>query len=1075
MSLDTMLTLAPVLAPAPLVGAALGTFFVFLLLGLGALAVTAALDRAMGKERALLAYAAAVVVFTAVVLRDRADLSGPPPRPREDTVLAGFAAKRTLAPAPMARPSFESGGRDRRNPYERVSDTRPLPPVEIDLPPEIALEVPLPPTVPGLAPSARRLLRGTLPALDPNDASVPLQVAPVVFEQYVPTPEDVYDWVDVGGKQTFVAIVAIDGVRRGESGFRALERRLAGGEGIDKMQVEWALIGSAEQATKAGLDPTSVAKKSKGNRNTDPAAKFGVWNLRRTVENTYEQAVRRVLGIEPVEATMNLRGLQEAAREMAVLGRTGKEQREGWRRAVLLLERARAVAEKAHPPEVQAEVLVSLVEAYNALKDEQAALRALSAYAKAVPTRAEPWIRLGDAALVGMGLPDQSLAYFTKAKGLEEGNERVALGLGDALTALGRDRDALAAYGRAGASFDAQVRRAEAALRVGELPQARQAADAALAQRGDHPRALLARGGVLYALGDLAGAKSAYAMAATSAEAAGAWRAQALYNLGLCHWRLCETRAAAGAFEACELALRQGASPGRRDDETVSPSLGRALIAMALKAPPPADPAAPAADPAAVAAAALPPLGIEPGQAGQFLSAAREEAARTSYLEHLAGVLATRAGNTAAAIRALRRSLDLAPDASELDGWLAINHLRWGLETAGRATQGEAGSSRSALGDENARLDAILALPSAEHHEAAVAFASRAARADGVSAKTVAATLREAWVLLQAQHLSARKRFELAREACDRILKRNDDRNLLEQPAALCMRAYASYRLGGDENYDACQQDLVLVLGKVPAAEEGQPVQPWAAWRTWADKTLTRVKHWRSLEEKVVSFEGMSQLTKEWVTAERSSVKVSLEPEGGLLVFEGKADKDGSMADPTVAAYCQAFFDKSTFEEVRLKLRIPTTQEDGSRANNIFFGVGVQGATSTSGAGAGGIGGRHPGVLLCFEKGLVAARIGTGLSAQWKEGNVARVRDEAGNERAWPAGEWVEVRIVREDAREGLMAVYLNDEQVPVVSDKVSGFKGVSGKAELWLGGWSPSALPYDVKVKDIRVVRVRK
>ena len=33
------------------------------------------------------------------------------------------------------------------------------------------------------------------------------------------------------------------------------------------------------------------------------------------------------------------------------------------------------------------------------------------------------------------------------------------------------------------------------------------------------------------------------------------------------------------------------------------------------------------------------------------------------------------------------------------------------------------------------------------------------------------------------------------------------------------------------------------------------------------------------------------------------------------------------------------------------------------------------------------------------------------------------------------------------------MSVYLGDDPVPVVSDKVSGFKSVSGKAELWLGG----------------------
>jgi tetratricopeptide (TPR) repeat protein len=1048
---------------------AFGTFMLFVLLGLGALVATAALDRAMGKERALLLYAVVVLLFTMFVLKDKADDAGTP-QPRADSVLQNVVGKRVLAPNPLAHPAFGSPGEERRNPYARQTDTRPLPPIEIDLPPEIPLDFPLPPTVPGLAPPARRVLRGTLPVLDPADASLPIDVAAIAFEEYKPTPEDVYDWVDNGGKQTFVAIVAINGLRRGQDGYRALERQLAGGEGLDKLQVEWSLIGTAEQATKAGLDPASVAKKSKGNRSTDPGSRWPLWSLKRSVENLYEQAVRLRLGIEPVDQTMNLRGLLEAAKEMATIGRTGKEDREGWRRAVVLLERARVVAEKAHPPEVQAEVLMALVEAYQALKDEQAALRSLTAFAKTVPTRAEPWVRLGELALHSLGLPEQALAYLEKARAIEQNNERVALGQGDAYTLLGRDRDALAAYARAGSSFESQVRRSEASLRLGEVAPARQAAEAALGLKPDHPRALIARGAALYAAGDLAGAKGSFAMAGTSTAESGVWRAQALYDLGLTCWRLGETRAAVGAFTACEAALRLGASPGRRDDETVSPSLGRALVALALKPPAPVDPNAPAGEPVATPP---PPLDVARESIGEYLSAARDEAARTSYLEHVAGALATSQGNTAAAIRALRRALVLAPDASELDGWLAINHLRWGIETAGRPASAEPVEASGALmQDENARLEAVLAQPAAVHHEAAVAFATRAALADGVSTKDIASTLREAWVRLQAQHLTARQRFESARATTERILKRSEVRDFIEQPAALSMRAYAAYRLGGDENYDSCQQDLNAVLAKV----KDDKAEPWYTWREWAQKTLDRVKHWRSLEEKLVSFEGVSELTKEWSTDQSSEVSVEPDGEGGVLAFEGKAKQDGSITDPTAVALNQNLFDKATFVELRLKLRIPMKQADGSRANNITFGVGVQGATSVTGNNVGGVPARHPGFTLLYDKGNVAARIGTGLDPEFKDGEVKRVRDKtSGKELEWPTEEWVEVRIVREDAKEGLISVYLGNDPEPVLRDKVSGFKGVSGKAELWIGGFSPGAMPYDVQVKDIRIVRTKK
>lgn|GEM_PF-1990791 len=1052
--------------------AAFGTFLTFVVLGLGALAVTAALDRLLGKERALLLYALALLAFTALVLKDKAVDPGEA-KPKPETALQRVVGKRVLAPNLLARPAFEApgAGDERRNVFERTTDTRPLPPIEIELPPEIALEFPLPPTVPGLAPQARRPLRGAAPTLSASDTSIPLDVAPIVFDEYVLTPEDSYDWVDAQGKTVFVAIVAINGVRRGEEGYRQLERQLAGGEGSDKLQVEWSLIGSSEQAAKGGLDAISVAKRSKGSRTTSEGSRFPQWSLRRSVENVYDLSVRMELGSEPVATTKNLRGLLKVAEDMAKVGATGKEDREGWRRAVLLLERALAVAQQTSGLDVQADVLVRLVEAYQALKDEQSALRALTAYAKAAPTRSQPWVKLGRLALEGLGLPEQALIYFATARELEPTSPEVALGEGDAYTLQARDRDALAAYTRAGASFEAQVGRAEAALRLGDLAQARQASDAALNLKNDHPRALLARGAILYSRGELAGAKGAFAMAATSSAESGVWRAQALYNLGLTCWRLAETRAAVGAFAACEAALHMGASPSRRDDETVSPSLGRALVAMALAAPTPVDPAAPAAATGDGTAPEAAPLDVTRGAVGEYLSAARDEAGRNSYLEHLAGVLATNQGNTEAAIRSLRRALALAPEATELDSWLALNHLRWGAATAGRAAGVEA-IEVPAGADEAARVEASLARPSAQQYEAAVAFAARAAAGDGVDAKMFRSTLRETWVRLQAEHLSPRRRFEAAREAADRILKRSENRDLLEQPAALCMRAYANYRLGGDEQYDACQQDLLLVLGKVKPDEPSE----WLPWREYAAKTLEKVKHWRSLEEKVVSFEGLSELTKDWIKAESGGILLNIDSGTGVLGFKGKAGRDGTLAEPLVAAVCQTLFDKATFVEARLKLRIPTANADGSRANNVFFGVAVQGATSPAGAGVGGVTARHPGISLFFEKGLVAARVGSGtLMAAFKDGDVHRVHDEAGKERPWPAGEWVDVRIVREDAKEGLMAIYLGNDPLPAVSDKISGFKGVSGKAELWIGGWSPMTTPFDMQVKDIRIVRIRK
>jgi tetratricopeptide (TPR) repeat protein len=1051
---------ASLTVPLVLAGA-FGTFLLFVVLGLGALAVTAALDRVLGKERALLLYAVALLVFTWVVLKDRAAV-GSDPIVRQDTVLAQAAAKREMRPNLLARPPFQGTGDDeRRNGFARVTDTRPLPPVELELPPEVSLDFPLPPTVPGPGPAARRLLRGPLPELSTHETSSPLEVTPIRFDDYQLKPDDVYDVVEKDGRPLYVAIVALNGVRASDPSFKGLLRQLVAGEDADRLQVEWAMIGSAEQAMKGGLDPAVVAKRSQGNRSTDPAKRFDRWILKRTVENLYAEALRQELGSENLEAVKDVSRLMRAAQRMADVGATGKEGGAGWTHAVRILERAFAVSRESQTPEAQAEVLVALIHAYRAVKDEQAALRALTAYAQAMPTRSQPWVWLGDLALQSLGLPDEALLYYAKARSIDPQSEAVALGEGDAFTQLGRHKDAAAAYARAGGGFAAQVRKSEAALRLGELSQARSAADAALSSQPDHPRALLARGGVLYAQGDLAGARGAFSMAAASTAENAVWRAQALYDLGLTAWRLGETRAALGAFDACEAALKLGASPGRSDDEMVSPSLGRALVALALKAPDPASEASAGAGEATPAVSA--PLAITREQVGSYLSAARDEARRVSYLEHVAGVLASQQGNTAAAIRSLRRALVLAPDSTELDGWLAVNHLRWGFATAGRAAASGEGAGPAA--DEAQTVERVLAMPSGEHFAAAVAFAVRAAESDLVDPKAFRAQLRECWVRLQAEHLSPRRRFEAAREAAEKVLKRSD---LREQPAALCMRAFASYRLGGDEMYDSCQQDLGLVLDKVPE----EPVGPWTPWRRYAEATLARVKHWRSLEEKVVSFEGLTQLTKEWLTFEKGGVRVRLE--GGLLTFEGKAEKDGSVLEPIAAVVNQTLFDKAQFEELRLKIRIPATQE-GSAANNIVFGIGVQGTTSTSGQGAAGVAPRHPGISIFYDKARVAARVGTGRQNAWKDGEVHRKREDDGAERPWPSGEWVDVRIVREDAKEGVMAIYLGGDQFPVVSDHVSGFKGVSGKAELWIGGWSASATPYEVQLKDIRIVRKKK
>src|SRR5207247_1255356 len=145
-----------------------GTFLLFLLAGLGALAVTALLDRAIGKERALLLYAVGLVALTFVMRPVPPD----PIQPKtKDLVFEAKADPST--PLRLAGDVFASAPlKDRdRNAFREHSDTNPLPPVDLAQPPAVALAYPLPPTVPGVGPESRRIYRGALPAVAVGDGS----------------------------------------------------------------------------------------------------------------------------------------------------------------------------------------------------------------------------------------------------------------------------------------------------------------------------------------------------------------------------------------------------------------------------------------------------------------------------------------------------------------------------------------------------------------------------------------------------------------------------------------------------------------------------------------------------------------------------------------------------------------------------------------------------------------------------------------------------------------------------------------------------------------------------------------
>jgi tetratricopeptide (TPR) repeat protein len=389
-------------------------------------------------------------------------------------------------------------------------------------------------------------------------------------------------------------------------------------------------------------------------------------------------------------------------------------------------------------------------------------------------------------------------------------------------------------------------------------------------------------------------------------------------------------------------------------------------------------------------------------------------------------MVASLGGNDASAVRALDAALRAAPGYAELDGWLGKTYLRLGERSV-------------ATGDSPKET--------AETFQRATAFALRAANRETRRDRLAYhARLRECLVRIGAQHLPSKQRYAEALEAAEKVLSVNE---LREQPAALALSGYCHFMLS---QYDECIRRFQAVLDIVPEGEQ----HPWKLWREYSAAALADVKHWRSLEEKIVAFKGVS-FDRQWTRDEGSGVRVKIED--GKVHFYGEARKDGRYATPSVVLSNDELFERQTLERVTLKLRIPRQDRRGDAINNVTFGVEVR-------SSRGGRSSKAPGIGIFYDKAKLAVRIGTGKIKRYKDGGLLRLDPE----QMWPGDEEIEVRIEREDAEKGTMAVYLNDELV--IRDNLSGFKRAKGKAILWIGGHATTAQLFDVWVSDISVVR---
>jgi len=996
------------------------TFLLFLALGLGALLVTAALDKSIGKERGLFLWAFALLAVAFLLRAEAPKPSNPAPKSLTLSRAADPSAPLDLAKQVFARTELSRGT---RNAFQEQSDTRALPPERLPEPPPVALAFPLPPTIPGIAPAGRRAYRGEVPKVVLADGSKLPDVPPDAYVAWTPQPEDVFDWIVQNGVRNYVYLRSVDGVKEGSEAWddpQSVRWNLAlqgAPPTFDKawrdLQVEFAYIGTEEQARKVMATP----RKARGQNVATLKGDAHEWFLRRTVDNLFVESCRRAGS--PRLADLGVDGLRAVATDMATLGGTGKEDGKGWRRAIEALELA--LSKGATAGRDPSDVLEALIDAYRAVHDETRLMAALASFLSSASGNAAAkgatWV--GDLFLQRLRLADRADVYYGRALGLSKGLKGALVGRGDALVYLGDHEAALKLFRQASDSSgrgELAVREGEALLRLGDLAGAAAAADQALAADAYDVRALLVKGAAQYASGDPAGARETFAQASVlpGDGAAGAvarrHRAEALYDLGLAEWRLGHGDAATAAFDAAEKALRAGAQRGRHPDETVSPELGRALLALGLG---------------------------NTDEASAGLDRAREQAERCAYVEVLAGFVARQQGDAPRARGRFEAALALAPDYHELDGWLA--------ETRLAAAQLAVNEGRPLA---EAGADFL----------AAVRFAERAAATEfRADPKSTEFAVRLALTQIQAQHLRERDRFEGALRTAEGLLARVRD-----ERRALAVKGYCNYRLGVYDatRYDQCLRDFQAVLDA--AAGEGDP---WRAYAAASRKTVTR---WLSLEEKTVEF-AENQLSTDWDLLQSHGIRVG--PDEGWLVFRDQnrttsASDDGSETDPTVAAKAKKLFGKESLETVQVWLSIP--RRDTS-VNKVTFGVVVQ---PPSGGGKGLS--KNAGVGVFYRNGKVALRVGGGTDPLYKDGALKTVQKD-GVELEWPddgAGGTVLVEIQRSGDDGTQLTLRLNGTEL--LSDRVPAFRRAKAEQELWLGGWSAKAEKWDLRVDKVRVVRTK-
>ena len=1007
-----------------LVASAVGDFFLYLLLGLLALPVTAALANKIGKEKALLLWAIGILGFT-IWMR--------PEVPAQRGLKAGSLADLPTESVELSVKPFDHPGINpdlARNLFRKHSDTRPLDPVDLQQPPWIPLAFPLPPTTPGPAPGFQRVLRGELLKAPAGDGSTIGEMPQATFASYVPTPEDVFDQVSSPGGRQYVYVRALRAkeggwIREGEPGFDMLFDQLVGPEVPEGLRVEFALVGPTKTAQKYldddGME-VGVLRASQANVTSGAAQDGGRrWIRRKTVAYLYRDALPGHIRKGGLGAARNWQEVARAADKMADVGRTGKETMGGWRHAAELLERADELAIEAEVTAgTRADILTKLIDAYRALRQEDQVLRVLATYARTSPTDHNGWLWLGDL-MLDLGLPHAAENYIDQALRRRSTLPEANLAKGDAATLQGDYGQALSAYGNAG-SDAGRVSKARALLRLGRLSDAKTAAMSVLGSDPDNVEAKLVRGSVLYAEGNLASARADFD-SISRAPAGDFLRAQASYNLGLTCLRLGQHDAALQAFEVCRSALEMGASPGQTPAEMVSPSLGLAIAAVARG---------------------------EMDAVGEFLSAARTEAPLNPYVDFLAAVVAHGRNDVGATVRALERSQSLDRGYAELDSWLAMTYLNLAEQQVSTGADSETAN---------------------ETFRKALAYAERAAQREETADKDdVTMKLRLALVQLRSQHLSKRQRYEAAQATAQGVVDMPSARN---NPVGHTLLGFCNYGIGGEERVSECLRNFQKVVQDVGDVEN----HPWQNYADYAASALRRVKKWRSLEEKSIEFSD-TQLPRDWPVVEGFGVRVQVNPATAGLDFEtrgsgGIKKEDGTQFKPSVQIVNSTLLTRASMEELSMQIKV-AKEEGGRSVNNVTFGVQLYVGRGDS------IRARTQGVGIFYDKGHLAFRSQGGDKDVFEDGLIHREGNDV-EAREWPSSDWLELRVVRTDPDRGGVKIYLApagtsvDDMEPylVFQDDNNGFKSSRSALNLWIGGWGNQAQSMKVQVRDIRVVRV--